>query len=110
VLMLLVGFFFHWNGERKQTSGTPITAELQTLHGEFDRITPRGDKASGKHFIWLRTDERTRPIRITYQQKQELLASSLSAEDKIQLNGAPTVAGSKTLWLVDMKTDSTDCC
>ena len=102
VLMLLVGLFFHWNTERQQTAGTPITTEAQTLGGEFDRITPRDDKASGKHFIWLRTADRTRPIRITYEQKQELLAQSLSSGDKVQLHTAPTVSGSNVLWLIDL--------
>lgn len=102
ILMLMVGLFFHWNAEKKQKSGTPITAEQQTLVGEFDRITPRGEKASGKHFIWLRTGERTRPIRITYTQKQELLAGPLSDGDSVQLNSAPTVADSKVLWLIDV--------
>ena len=102
ILMLMAGLFFHWNGERRQTLGKPIAAEQQSLAGEFDRITPRGEKATGKHFVWLRIGERTRPIRITYQQKQELLARSINAGDSVVLNSAPTVAGSNVLWMMDL--------
>ena len=100
VLMLLVGLYFHWRGEREQVTGSPINASQQTLVGHFDRITPRGEKTTGKHFIWLRTEERTRPIRITYEQKQALLAKSYDEGDAVQLSAAPTVAGSNVLWLI----------
>lgn len=102
VLMLMVGLFFHWRGEQQQTSGTPIHSESQALIGDFDRITPRGEKATGKHFIWLKTGERTRPIRISYEQKVTLLAGPLNKGDTVQLNAAPTVAGSNVLWLIDV--------
>lgn len=101
ILMLGAGLLFHWNGERKQKNGTPIISEQQNLQGEFDRITPRGEKASGKHFIWLRDGERTRPIRITYEQKMQLKDQLLNSGDSVQLNTAPTVPGSNVLWLID---------
>jgi len=75
ILMLMVGLFFHWNGERRQTLGKPIAAEQQSLAGEFDRITPRGEKAT---------------------------ARSINAGDSVVLNSAPTVAGSNVLWMMDL--------
>ena len=102
VLMLLVGLFYHWNKEKQQVQGSPIEASHQWLEGAYDRITPRTDKTGGKHYLWLRASERTRPIRITYEQKQWLLSENFSNGDSLTIKAAPTVEGSSVLWLIEV--------
>ncbi len=102
VLMLIVGLAFHWWGESRQKQGVPIESEHQWLQGAFDRFTPRDDKASGKHYLWLTTEERTRPLRISYEQKKSLLNANYEKGDAIDVKAAPTVEGSSTLWVMEV--------
>jgi len=101
VLMLMAGLLYHWHGERQQTQSEPLLAAKEIWVGEFDRITPRDDKIKGKHFYWVRIGERTRPIRMTYAQKNQLLAEAVPPGTSVNLTVAPTVEGSSTMWLVE---------
>lgn len=100
VLMLMAGLLYHWHTERQQTLSKPIVAAQETWQGVFDRITPRDDKVTGKHFYWVRIGERTRPVRVTYEQKVRLQAESVPPGSAVELIVAPTVEGSSVMWLV----------
>ncbi len=104
VLMLAGGLLFQWHGDRRQANNPPIIAQQLVLDGAFDRITPRGDKARGKHYLWLRTEDRTRPIRLTYEQKRALLQTGYTPGELLVVTAAPSVAGSTVLWLVQVST------
>jgi hypothetical protein len=104
VLMLIIGLAFHWFGENRQQQGVPIESEHQWLEGTFDRFTPRDNKATGKHYLWLATGERTRPLRISYEQKKMLLTANYEKGDAIEVKAAPTVEGSSTLWVIEVLT------
>ncbi len=100
VLMLMAGLSFYWFGERQQTQSEPILEAQENWQGLFDRITPRDDKSTGKHFYWVRIGERTRPVRITYEQKVQLLKNAVDSGAPVELVVAPTVEGSNVMWLV----------
>lgn len=100
VLMLAAGILFNWYGERQQTHNSPIVTEQLVLNGKFDRLTPKGDKTGGKHYLWLQVADRTRPIRITYEQKRTLRASAYNPGTSMAVTAAPSVEGSKVLWFI----------
>jgi len=101
VLMLMAGLLYHWHAERQQTQSEPILSAQEHWQGLFDRITPRDDdKVTGKHFYWVTIGDRTRPVRITYEQKRQLQAETVSKGSPVDLTVAPTVEGSSVMWLV----------
>jgi len=102
VLMLLLGLSFYWSEQRSQRSGSPILSEQIRYAGQFDRITPSGDKTSGNHYLWLTEGENTRSVRLSYEQKALLRQASLVKGTSLELIAAPTVSGSTVLWLVEI--------
>jgi len=102
ILMLIAGFAYTSYGERQQVNGSPIESAQVNLAGVFERITPKGEKQKGKHYLWLRVDDRTRPIRIHYPQKTDLLSQNYQPGDAVSVRAAPTVAESTILWLIEV--------
>jgi len=102
VLMVLFAFGFYWHAERKQAQGQPIAAEQILLIGNFDRLTPSGEKQSGKHLLWLKVDGNSRSVRLTVSQKAALLDSELKEGDSVEVQAAPTVSESSVMWLMQL--------
>jgi len=76
------------------------------LRGSFDRITPSGDKLSGKLQLWLTVDGNSRSVRLTGAQKVTLLDTDLAQGDSVEVQAAPTVSGSRVKWLVQLVRDA----
>jgi len=97
VIMLMIGLFVYFKGESAQTSGTPIVSELVTRQGLFKSVSEVSGIGNGKYYLWYTSGDNDKGSRITFEQKERL--SALQAGDQLELELAPTVAGSNTLWV-----------
>lgn len=107
VLMLLGGLYFYYSGEKKQSGGPPILSEAVNLSGDFKGFSELGSGDGAQRFVWFVVGDQQRGARLTIEQLLHLraLEHPLVAGDKIEVNIAPTVAGSRTRWLVQITRD-----
>jgi len=98
VLMLVIGLSFSYLSERRQSNGAPIRAASVQLSGRFDGFTRVGIGAEGRHYLWLQTEERRRGVRIRAAQARRL-GGELDKGQRIVIDAAPSVEGSRTRWL-----------
>lgn len=96
VLMLMIGLFVYFRGESAQNNGAPVIAEMVNREGAFKSVSEVSGIGTPKHYLWYTHNERSRGVRITYQQREQLVG--LSSGDALTLELAPRVAGSPTLW------------
>jgi len=99
-LMFGIGMGFHWYGEHQQQTGTVIVAEQVSLNGRYERITPSDQAHSTKSRLWVRVGDRSRAVRLKYEQRTQLQA--VQAGDEVVIEAAPTVTGSSVLWLTQV--------
>lgn len=96
VIMLVVGLYFYYQGESAQSEGTPILTESQQISGIFTGFSEVKSGSKGRHYLWIDHDGNTRGLRV--QPEQLLQLQQLKKGEDTQLQIAPTVAGSRTLW------------
>lgn len=97
VLMLMIALWFYYSGEKAQTSGALILQEAQVLEGLFEGLSVVKGAGEGKHYLWLQAPERKRGARIRPEHTPAL--AELNKGDAVSVSMAPTVSGSKTLWV-----------
>ena len=98
IIMLLGGLAFYYFNERRQVGGKILVNQMQRINGEFSGISAQSDKPESQRILWIKTPQRLRGGRVDYQQAQQL--KGLADGDPITVWAAPTVKGSKTLWVV----------
>jgi len=96
VLMLLIGFFVYFNGERAQNNGAPVLSEKISRTGQFKSVSEVSGIGQARYYLWYTVDGSSKGVRISAEQKQTL--GVLKPGDELSLELAPNVAGSKTLW------------
>ncbi len=96
VIMLVVGLYFYYQGESEQNQGVPIHSESQQVSGVFTGFSVVKSGSKGRHYLWIEQAGKTRGIRFRPEQLSQLQA--LERGSDIQLDIAPTVPNSKTLW------------
>lgn len=103
-LMLMIGLYYYYQSERAQLNGPLIIEEAVTLAGEYNGMSELRSGGEGQHFLWLDTSARRRGVRVTGEQSWRLkqLENPLNAGDVLSVTIAPTVSGSKTLWVVEV--------
>jgi len=106
VLMLMIGLFVYFNGERAQNNGTPILSEMVNRTGEFKSVSEVSGIGQPKYYLWYTVDGNSKGVRINAEQKQSL--GVLKTGDELSLELAPRVAGSKTLWAYRLHHDGVE--
>lgn len=96
VLMLMIGLFVYFKGERAQNNGAPILSELVNRTGEFKSVSEVSGIGRAKYFLWYSVEGSAKGVRINAEQKAKLAV--LKTGDRLSLELAPTVEGSNTLW------------
>ncbi|MFK8078501.1 MAG: hypothetical protein AB8B84_18120 [Granulosicoccus sp.] len=96
VIMLVVGLYFYYQRESAQNEGAPILSESRQTSGIFTGFSEVKSGAKGRHYLWINNDGTTRGFRIQPEQLVQL--QQLNKGEDIQLQTAPTVSGSRTLW------------
>lgn len=95
VLMLVVGLAVFYRAESVQSQGAPIAAEASAASGEHRGLST----VQGRRTLWFDDTERgRRGVRVTREQAL-LLQSLLVDGDVLELDLAPTVAGSRVPWV-----------
>lgn len=95
-IMLIIGLFVYFRGESAQNNGEPVLSELISREGEFKSVSEVSGIGTAKHYLWYTDGDKTRGARITFGQVGKL--NELSKGDKLELELAPRVEGSSTLW------------
>lgn len=98
VIMLLLGLWFYFSGEKQQRSGEPILSEMITVSGAFSGMSEQSKKPSAQRIVWIKTPERLRGGRLNIDQYS--LLQQLQKDQQVQLWLAPRVEGSTVLWVV----------
>ncbi len=96
VIMLIIGLFVYFHAERKQNNGEPVLSEMVSREGEFKSLSEVSGIGTPKHYLWYTSENKSRGVRITAQQRDEL--SELSSGDALTLNLVPRLSGSSVLW------------
>jgi len=96
VLMLMIGLFMYFNGERAQNNGVPILSELVKREGQFKSLSQVSGIGKSRFYLWYTIDGNAKGARVSEAQQQQL--GVLKTGDHLTLELAPTVAGSNTLW------------
>ena len=105
-LMLIIGLVFYFRGESAQNNGTLILDQSIELVGDFKGLSKVSGIGTTKHFLWLVTSNGERGVRIKPMQTQ--LVQELQVGDSVQLDAAPTVEGSKTMWIYSLTHNSVE--
>ena len=118
VLMLVAGLYVYYSAEKDQAGGEPIVEESKTIDALFEGFSKLRSGGEGQHFLWYRvtdsskgsdTEEKTttKGARLHKAQVDKLRLSepTLKPDDVIRLQLAPTVSGSKTLWVIQLSRD-----
>ena len=100
-IMLLIGLIFWYRQESAQQSGAHVVAESVGFVGEFNGVSTARSAGGEQFFIWLMQDGNPKTLRITSEQYIEYEKQSVG--DAVAITAAPTVSGSSTLWVVDIK-------
>ncbi len=106
VLMLMIGFFVYFKGERAQNSGAPVLSELVSRTGQFKSVSEVSGIGLAKYYLWYTVDGNSKGVRISAEQKETL--GKLETGDELNLELAPTVAGSSTLWAYRIQHDEVE--
>jgi len=96
VLMLMIGLFIYFKGERAQNNGTPVLSEMVSRTGQFKTVSEVSGIGLAKYYLWYTVDDSSKGVRISAEQKEKL--GALETGDELSLELAPNVAGSPTLW------------
>ena len=96
VLMLMIGLFVYFKGERAQNNGAPVLSEIVSRTGQFKSVSEVAGIGQAKLYLWYMVDGNSKGVRISAEQKETL--GKLETGDELALELAPNVAGSKTLW------------
>jgi hypothetical protein len=105
-LMLVIGLVFYFRGESAQNNGALILDQRVELLGEYKGLSKVSGIGTTKHFLWLVTDKGDRGVRIKPEQLAQV--RTLQTGDAIQLQAAPTVEGSQSVWVYSVKHDSVE--
>ena len=100
VLMLCAGLYIYFKGESVQKSGTPILTEADHRDVVFDGFSKvQYGSGKGKYYFWYQWEGQQKGARLHYPQRQLLDTQALQEGEPLSISVAPTVAGSRTLWL-----------
>ena len=102
-LMLIIGLIVYYRGEKAQTDGSLIIQESQVVSGHYAGHSVVKGTADGKHYLWLETTTRKRGARINPEYVAVL--QGIDKGDAVTVEMAPTVSGSKTLWVYRVLAD-----
>lgn len=105
-LMLIIGLVFYFRGESAQNNGELILEQQIELVGKYKGLSKVSGIGTTKHFLWLVTNKGERGVRIKPAQMDQVQV--LKAGDQIQLLAAPTVEGSKSVWVYSLQKDSVE--
>lgn len=105
VLMLVAGLFIHYRTESVQSHGAPIRAESVTVDGTLDGLSVVSSGGEGRHFLWFDEPGRGRRGARLSAAQARALHELVSPGDELELDLAPTVDGSPTLWLWRVRRD-----
>lgn len=96
VIMLIIGLVVYFRGESAQNNGAPVVAEMISREGVFKSVSEVSGIGTPKHFLWYTNGDRSRGVRMTFKQREQL--AGLSKGDALLLELTPRVAGSTTMW------------
>ncbi len=102
--MLVVGIAIYYFGESQQSAAEPIVAEARELRGLAAGTSVLGAGEAAQHFFWLDTDRGQRSVRITPE--QHALLAGFEKGGRVVVSAAPTISGSKKLWLLSLEDDA----
>lgn len=105
-MMLIVGLLFYFKAERSQRTGEYVVDELVSRSGEFKSVSTVSGIGRDKYYLWYTNEKGERGVRINSEQTNAL--ADLSSGDTIELELAPRVAGSNTLWVYRVRHNNTD--
>jgi len=100
-IMLIIGLVFYFRSESAQNNGALILDQTVEIAGEYKGVSKVSGIGTTKHFLWLVTDKGERGVRIQPVQLDKVQA--LQPGNAIQLQAAPTVEGSKSMWVYSIK-------
>ena len=103
VIMLIIGLWFYFSGEKQQRTGEPILSEMIEVSGGFSGMSEQSKKPNAQRIIWIETPERLRGGRLDLQQYS--LLQGLKKDQPVRLWLAPRVEGSNLLWVVKAQAD-----
>ncbi len=103
VIMLLIGLVFWYQKDSAQRGGPPLISEAVELVGKFNGVSTTQAAGGAQYFIWLKQVDNPKTIRITKSQYAEYRAHEIGGA--VLVTAAPTVSGSDTLWVVDIKSE-----
>jgi len=98
ILMLVAGLYYYHRTEQAQQASAPIRQEAKTVTGLYTGQSVVKSGLSERHYLWYADEGRPHGVRVTGEQAKVL--ASLVKEQPIAMDVAPTVAGSKTLWVL----------
>lgn len=103
VIMLMVGLWFYYSGEKKQRGGEPVMAELVSVTGVFSGTSEQNTNPGAQRILWIKTVDRLRGGRLDLNQYK--LLQSLKKDQMLEVWMAPRVRGSNTLWVLKVMSD-----
>ncbi|MBX2824300.1 MAG: hypothetical protein KTR33_06195 [Gammaproteobacteria bacterium] len=116
VIMLCVGIYVYFSGEKKQKTSPLIMAQAETLQGEYKGLTEVGSGSWSRHYLWVAVvgadgEMRKRHARITDDEALYLTLPEfteqvdLEKSQQVTVKAAPTVEGSGVLWVYELSRD-----
>jgi len=96
VVMLVIGLAVYFRGESAQNNGAPVLSEMVSREVVFKSVSEVSGIGKPKYYLWYTSGDSSRGVRTTAPQQEQL--ANLSAGDVLNLELAPRVAGSNTLW------------
>lgn len=108
LLMVIIGVSYHFSQEKQQRESQLLLDESIQMSGIVEGLSELQPLTGnqGKHFFWFESEGSKRGGRVT--QANSLLLGGLPAGDPVDVWLAPTVPGSRTKWVYQVRHQGVD--
>lgn len=102
-MMLIVGLIYYYKHEVDEAGGALLLEQSQRISGILKGVSGLNTNSSDQYYLWITTPERDRGARMLSEQLEKL--ERLNVGEALDVQVAPRVAGSKTLWVYKIVQD-----
>ncbi|MCB1754734.1 MAG: hypothetical protein KDJ38_04385 [Gammaproteobacteria bacterium] len=102
-MMLIAGLVYYYKHESDEAGGALLQQQSQAINGAYKGISAVNPNSRDQYYLWITTAERDRGLRLLSSQLEPL--ANLQAGDRLLVQAAPRVEGSKTLWVYRVERD-----
>lgn len=96
-MMLLAGLTFYFSRQSAELDGELVLEEMVELSGVYEGVSAASPGSSDSFLIWIDTGQRKRGIKVLAAEVDSF--REMSKGETLQIQAAPRVAGSRSLWL-----------